>query len=85
MDPGGVMSHTPLQRHIRHKAVENGIDIDIMDAADHRADCRCKKCWKFWRSTVGGADTMLDFWDYCPFTEEELRNGRRWQNDRASK
>ena len=69
------MSHTPLQSFIRHKAVKNGISIDIMDAADHNKDCKCAKCWKFWRTHVGGASVMLDFWELCPFTEEELRNG----------
>jgi len=69
------MSHTPLQNYIRSRAVENGIDIDIMDAADHRSECRCKICRKFWEMNLSGASVMLDFWDYCPFTEEELNNG----------
>jgi hypothetical protein len=84
------MNRTPLQRSVRESARRAGMDMDIMDAADHPADCRCLKCLKYWRmalpTLVGTAyedyaEIMLDFYEYCPFTRAELENGQRGQND----
>lgn len=92
------MSRTPLQDRVRQAAIDAGMDPDVLDAADHPLDCKCPKCLKYWISAepklpvfrnVSGWDMWeedMDEWRrLCPFTEEEIEDGRSSQIDSLRK
>ena len=80
-----MSNRTPLQQIAREMAIAEGIDPDILDAADHPRTCRCEKCLKYWAECMPTMPEDGDEWDYeiwmeemeewgnlCPFTEEEV-------------
>jgi hypothetical protein len=61
-------------------AEQEGVDMDIIDAGAHDRRCKCQKCKKYWMLFTpeegAHADDIYDFLAACPFTEEELNDGR---------
>lgn len=62
-------------------AAADGVDLDILDAADHQGTCRCYKCKKYWTAFrpmppdgTDGTDFNLAEWEeYSEMFEEWLK------------
>jgi len=80
-----MSERTPLQNTIRELARQDGVDLDILDAADHPGTCRCPKCLKYWMSFMPAPpegdsaeewdnyhDELYAWSEVCPFTQEEI-------------